>query len=104
MNNITENIPTTYSAKIVAACPASSFVLPPPTPPENTPINLSNTIIDIQHTLVQSPHTTSLLGLIEQELKEFANEMIARQIPPDHELDMVITNNLWNIYDHGFPD
>jgi hypothetical protein len=102
MTNITENIHNSYSAKLAVVYFASSIALSSLS--DIAQAIPSNPIINIQHTLVQSSYTTSLSGLIEQELKEIVNKMIAQQIPSDHELDMVITNNLWNIYDHGFPE
>jgi hypothetical protein len=40
----------------------------------------------------------------EKEFKEFIEKIYLSQIPPDLELDKIINDNLFNLYDYGFPD
>jgi hypothetical protein len=67
---------------------------------------VSSTRINIEHTLAGHtyPHTISFSNLIEQELKKIVDTMLSQQVPAEPELDIIIANHLWQLYDYGFSE
>jgi len=118
MNNVSvapNSVSTSRSAvlrSISAIIPATalSLCVMPLTSIESKIIEPIKPQANIAHTLAETRQATTInksmsyKNLINQELNKLINVMIDQMVDPEPELDQLTIENLWELYDYGFPN